>query len=131
MMFTKQTDVALSLTEMLMSVEAIDENLVFSPPSIHTMLSLVAAGSKGQTLDELSFFLKSDRNELNCLAAHLGEVVLADASSDGRPNISFVNGAWVDHTMPFSKKFRNVVEEVYKAKIEQVDFWTKVRLFFS
>ncbi|CAM8939224.1 unnamed protein product [Rhodiola kirilowii] len=125
MMIANQTDVALSLTKQVISAKAKDVNFVFSPVSIYHMLSLIAAGSKGQTLDELLLFLKSNRNDLSSLAAHLSDVVLADAASHGGPRISFVTGAWVDRSMPFKKEFRNIVDGVYKATTEQVDFRTK------
>ncbi|CAM8939123.1 unnamed protein product [Rhodiola kirilowii] len=125
MMIANQTDVALSLTKQVISAKAKDVNFVFSPVSIYHMLSLIAAGSKGQTLDELLLFLKSNRNDLSSLAAHLSDVVLADAASHGGPRISFVTGAWVDRIMPFKKEFRNIVDGVYKATTEQVDFRTK------
>uniref|UniRef100_A0A7N2LWB1 Serpin domain-containing protein n=1 Tax=Quercus lobata TaxID=97700 RepID=A0A7N2LWB1_QUELO len=56
---SNQTDVALGISKHLLLTEGKDSNLVFSPLSIHVVLSLVAAGSKGSTLDQFLSFLKS------------------------------------------------------------------------
>uniref|UniRef100_A0A7N0TK11 Serpin domain-containing protein n=1 Tax=Kalanchoe fedtschenkoi TaxID=63787 RepID=A0A7N0TK11_KALFE len=95
-----QTDAALSLAKHLISGYAKDGNFVFSPPSIHILLRLITAGARGQTLDQLLLFLKSNRvDDLSSLAAHLGQAVLADGASRSGPSLSFVNGACVDRSM--------------------------------
>uniref|UniRef100_A0A7N0TJX1 Serpin domain-containing protein n=1 Tax=Kalanchoe fedtschenkoi TaxID=63787 RepID=A0A7N0TJX1_KALFE len=107
----------------MISGDAKDGNFIFSPPSIHILLSLITAGARGRTLDQLLLFLKSNRvNDLSSLAAHLGQVVLADGASRSSPSLSFVNGAWVDRSMPLKTEFREVLEGFYKANTKQVDF---------
>ncbi|KAJ9167254.1 hypothetical protein P3X46_021918, partial [Hevea brasiliensis] len=39
--------------------------------------------------------------------------------------ISFVNGIWVDHRQTFKPSFKQVAEDIYKAKAENVDFLTQ------
>ncbi|KAM7504730.1 hypothetical protein LguiB_003634 [Lonicera macranthoides] len=49
-----------------------ESNTVLSPLSIHVVLSLIATGSKGQTLDQLLSFLKSNStDDLNSLSSQL------------------------------------------------------------
>ncbi|KAL5579725.1 hypothetical protein UlMin_012167 [Ulmus minor] len=84
MSISNQTDVALSLTKHLLLTEGKDSNLVLSPLSIHVVLSLIATGSKGPTLDQLISFLKSKSNDqLNSITSELVAVVFADGSSNG------------------------------------------------
>ncbi|KAM1324213.1 hypothetical protein PS2_045001 [Malus domestica] len=45
-----QNDFALRLTKQLLQTEGKQSNLVYSPLSIHVLLSLIAAGSKGQRI---------------------------------------------------------------------------------
>ncbi|XP_044511296.1 serpin-ZX-like isoform X1 [Mangifera indica] len=123
---SKQTGVAFSLTKHLFSTEAKDSNLVFSPLSIHVVLSLIAAGSKGHTLDQLLSFLNSKSNDqLNSFSSELVAVVFADGSSSGGPSLAFANGVWIDKSLSFKDSFKEVVDNVYKAASNQVDFQTK------
>ncbi|KAL9446118.1 hypothetical protein AB3S75_013901 [Citrus x aurantiifolia] len=123
---SNQTDVALSLTKHVALTEAKDSNLVFSPSSIHVLLSLISAGSNGPTLDQLLSFLKSKSNDqLNTFASELVAVVFADGSPSGGPRLSVANGVWIDKSLSLKNTFKQVVDNVYKAASNQVDFQTK------
>ncbi|KAK6245314.1 Serpin domain - like 2 [Theobroma cacao] len=122
----RQTDVTLSLTKHVLQTEAKDSNLAFSPLSIHVVLSMIAAGSTGPTLDQLLSFLKSASNDhLGSFSSELVSVVFADGSPAGGPRLSFANGVWIDKSLPLKPSFKLVVDNVYKAASNQVDFQTK------
>ncbi|KAK9940672.1 hypothetical protein M0R45_017319 [Rubus argutus] len=53
---SKQTDVALEITKQLLLTEFKDKNMVFSPLSLHVVLSLIASGTKGPWSRSVSFF---------------------------------------------------------------------------
>eukprot|EP00262_Sarcandra_glabra_P003884 TRINITY_DN14727_c0_g1_i1.p1 TRINITY_DN14727_c0_g1~~TRINITY_DN14727_c0_g1_i1.p1 ORF type:complete len:414 (+),score=74.58 TRINITY_DN14727_c0_g1_i1:106-1347(+) len=122
-----QTDFSLLLAKhLLLSNESKDTNLVFSPLSIHVVLSLIAAGSKGKTLEQMLSFLKSEKTEdLNSFSSQIVALVLTDGSLGGGPRLSFVNGVWVEKSLSLKPSFKEVVYSVYKAEAEQVDFQTK------
>ncbi|XP_057505137.1 serpin-ZX [Actinidia eriantha] len=121
-----QTDVSLGLALHVAQNEAKGSNLVFSPLSIHVVLSLVAAGSKGPTRDQLLSFLKSkSTDDLNSLSSQLVSLVFADGGPAGGPRLSFANGVWVDQSHSLKHSFKQVVDDVYKAALNQVDFQTK------
>ncbi|KAH1065655.1 hypothetical protein J1N35_030642 [Gossypium stocksii] len=123
---TSQTDVALTLTKHVLQTEAKGSNLVFSPLSIHVVLSLIAAGAKGPTLDQLLSFLKSKSNDqLSSFSSELVSVVFADGSPAGGPRLSFANGVWLDQSLPLKPSFKQVVDNVYKAASKLVDFQNK------
>lgn len=127
-----QTDFSLDIAKNILLKEAKDSNVVFSPLSIHVVLSLIAAGSKGPTLDEILSFLKSKSNgDLNAFASELVGLVLADGSQSGGPRMSFANSVWIEKSLPLKPSFKEIVDTVYKAAAKQVDFQTKVRLSFS
>lgn len=63
--------------------------------------------------------------DLNELASQLVTLVFADGSASGGPRLSFVNGVWVDQSLGFKDGFKDVVENVYKAVSNHVDFQTK------
>ncbi|KAL2895125.1 Serpin-ZX [Bienertia sinuspersici] len=118
-----QTDVSLILTSHVSSTEAPNKNLVCSPLSLHVVLSLIASGSSGSTRDQILSFLKSkSSDDLNKLSAEIVSLVFADGSSSGGPKLSFANGVWVDQTLPLKPTFKHVVDDLYKAASNQVDF---------
>ncbi|KAA8528574.1 hypothetical protein F0562_035929 [Nyssa sinensis] len=123
---SNQTDVSLGIAKHVLLKEAKDSNLVFSPLSVHVVLSLIAAGSEGPTLEQLLSFLKSKTNDdLNSFSSELVALVLADGSLSGGPKLSFANGVWIDQSLPFKPSFKRIVDTVYKAASNHVDFQTK------
>ncbi|XP_048130398.1 serpin-ZX-like isoform X2 [Rhodamnia argentea] len=122
-----QTDVGLALSKQLLLTRAKDSNLVFSPLSIHIVLSLIAAGSAGPTQDQLLSFLRTKSTDhLHSFASQLVAVVLADGSAAGGPKLSFANGVWIDKSLPLRPSFKQVVDASYRAATNLVDFKTKV-----
>ncbi|KAG6598396.1 Serpin-ZX, partial [Cucurbita argyrosperma subsp. sororia] len=117
-------DVAMAITKrILQHDDAKASNVVISPLSIYVLLSLVAAGSKGPTLDQFLSFLKSNSiDNLNAFASHIIDKVFADASSRGGPRLAFVNGVWIDQSLSLKPSFQQVVDKYYKAMLRQVDF---------
>lgn len=125
---SNQTDVSLRIANrLLLSEEGKKSNLVFSPLSIHVVLSLIAAGSKGPTLDQLLSFLKStSSDQLNSFASEIISVVFTDGSPSGGPRLSFANGVWLDKSLSLKASFKQVVDKFFKASLNQVDFKNQV-----
>ncbi|RXH97096.1 hypothetical protein DVH24_035764 [Malus domestica] len=81
--------------------------MVYSPLSIHTVLSLIAAGARGPTKDQLLSFLNSkSTDELNTLASDLLPRVFVNRSPSGGPHLSFANGLWVDKSLTIKPSFK-------------------------
>ncbi|XP_062014764.1 serpin-ZX-like [Rosa rugosa] len=122
-----QTSVALEITkQLLLTEEGMDMNVVFSPLSIHVVLSMIAAGTKGFNQEEMLNFLKSKSiHELNTLASNVIPLVFADGSEHGGPLLSFANGVWIDESLSIKPSFKNVLDTDYKATLKQVDFKTE------
>ncbi|KAM2650520.1 hypothetical protein EV1_014506 [Malus domestica] len=116
-----QNDFTLGLTKQLLQTECKQSNVVYSPLSIHVLLSLIATGSKGPTQNQLQSFLKSNStNHLNSFAAELVSVIFSDRSPSGGPQLSFVSGGWVDRCLHLKPYFKQVVETSYMAALAQV-----------
>ncbi|KAJ4965608.1 hypothetical protein NE237_017457 [Protea cynaroides] len=129
-LFTNQTDFSLEIAKSVLLKEAKDSNVVFSPLSVHVVLSLIvvfsplsvhvvlsliAAGFKGPTLDQILSFLRSKSNgELNSFASETRGSLL-----------SFANGVWIDKLLSLKASFKDIIDNVYKAVSIQVDFQTK------
>lgn len=136
------TDFCLLLTNQILLKEVVFKgtNLVVSPLSLHIILSLIAAGTKGRTLEQLIFFLRSTSvSYLNLLSSQM--VLLASPVEgsyqnnnllvDRGPLLSFVNGAWVDQRFKLKPSFEGIVKRSYRAQLQNVDFLNKVLQFMS
>jgi serpin B len=98
-------------------------NLVFSPLSIYAALGLLAAGARGDTLDEILHVLGArSRGELEEFVSGVAEDVLKDHSGYGGPRVAFACGVWSDLTCPLKPAFREAVVGTYKAEASTVDF---------
>ncbi|KAE8802422.1 putative serpin-Z5 [Hordeum vulgare] len=98
-------------------------NLVTSPLSVYAALSLVAAGAREGTLDELLRVLGAPSRDF--LAGHvraLAEHVLADGSRTGGPRVSFACGVWHDSTTLLRPAYRTAAAESYKAVARSANF---------
>ncbi|KAE8727967.1 Serpin-ZX [Hibiscus syriacus] len=122
----KQTDIAFVLAKHVLQTEAKGSNLMFSPLSIHVVLSMITAGSKGPTLDQLLCFLMSESSDqLDSFSSKLVSVVSAVGSPAGGPILSFATGVWLDKSLPLKSSFKQVVDNVYNAACNLVDFQNK------
>ncbi|KAM3276821.1 hypothetical protein ACQJBY_044923 [Aegilops geniculata] len=101
-------------------------NVAFSPLSIYSALSLVAAGARGGTLDELLAVLgASSRDELAANGRFVAEHALADRSPSGGPRVAFASGVWHDAGRALEPAYREAVLASYLAEIRAVDFRNK------
>ena len=103
-------------------------NFVCSPLSLHVMLSLIAAGSEGETLEQLLSFLGSQsKDELNSLSSLIVSCLMNDGTErDEGLILSFANGAWVEKTCCLKPSFEEILKYTYKSQIDAVDFIHKV-----
>ena len=120
----KQCDASLSFAKHLLLNETNkDKNVVVSPLSIQVVLSLIANGSKGDTLRQLLSFLKVNSvDDLNSFNSRLCKVVFAG----GGDCLSVVNGIWLDQSLIIKPSFKWIVDSIYKATLSHVDFKNKV-----
>ncbi|KAL3617810.1 hypothetical protein CASFOL_038131 [Castilleja foliolosa] len=121
-----QTAVSLSLAKHVISTEAKDRNLVFSPLSIQVLLGLVAAGSGGETRDELLHYLKAKSvQDLRSQASQLATQLFADGAPLGGPQLSFANGVWVEQSLTLKPAYKKIVENDFRSALNHVDFQSK------
>ncbi|KAK3129236.1 hypothetical protein QOZ80_6BG0474300 [Eleusine coracana subsp. coracana] len=102
--------------------EGNNKNVIFSPLSIYSALSLIAAGAGGDTLDELLSNLGvASREDLAEFVGGVAERVLADGSASGRPHVSFACGVFHDKTRTLKPAYREAAVESYRAEAHAVD----------
>lgn len=119
------TALTLRLTKQFVSTGGEGKNVIFSPLSIYTALSLIAAGARGETLDELLAVLGAgSREDLAEFVRVVAERALADDSASGGPHVAFACGVFHDRTRTLKPAFRNAAVESYKAETRA---WTSSR----
>ncbi|KAK1578973.1 hypothetical protein Q3G72_034636 [Acer saccharum] len=109
----------------------VTSNFVISPLSIHVILSLIALGSKGYTLEQLLFFLQS-RNVDHLVSMSSQMAALAsppngthDEDIDaGGPTLSFVNGAWLKKGLKLKPSFQHIVTQTHQV-INEINSWAE------
>ncbi|XBI34772.1 hypothetical protein VPH35_120536 [Triticum aestivum] len=85
-------------------------NLVFSPLSIYTALSLLAAGARDTTPDEILRILGARScGELESFVSRMAADALQDRSASGGPRVAFACGVWSDLSRPLKPAFREAV----------------------
>ncbi len=101
-----------------------DENLLFSPYSIFTSLSMTYVGAKEETAASMkqALHLNMDIETLShstrSLAKHL-----AVFPSEGCPlSLKIANGIFADRDTMILPKFRNLIEKNFQAEIQDLDF---------
>jgi serpin B len=88
--------------------------------SIHAALSLVAAGARGATLDQMLAFLGAPSAAgLADFGRHIVHRVLGDRADSGRPRVLFTGGIWVDASRGgLNKAFRDVADQCYSLRFK-------------
>ncbi|KAL5984913.1 hypothetical protein ACLOJK_038749 [Asimina triloba] len=105
-------------------------NLVFSPLSMYVVLSMIAAGSKGCMLEQMLSFLKVESiEELNMISPQLVHLMTNGGAATTGPELSLVNGVWVEQLFPLKPAFKDVMNSVYKAEARAVDFQNQQRSY--
>ncbi|XP_020891031.1 probable non-inhibitory serpin-Z5 [Arabidopsis lyrata subsp. lyrata] len=127
----KQNDLAIFLTGLVISSVANNTNFVFSPASINTVLTMVAASSSDEESRELrsfilSFLKSSSTDELNAVFSEISSTVLVDGSKKGGPKIAVVNGVWMEKSLFINPSSKDLFKKFFKAAFAQVDFRSKV-----
>ncbi len=113
----------------LFGVIADDTNLMFSPYSIATALSMLYPGARGTTAEEIAavLHLEVDDADLHAARNHI-ERALAEAppvppEDDREPfTIRPANSAWGQGGFPFSEEYLEVLATAYGAGLRVVDF---------
>lgn len=112
-------------TKQLLQTDLRDKNTVYSPLSIHIVLSMIAASETDLSLDQFLSVLKSKSTDhLNSLAFNLVTAVLAEGSASGGPCLNFANGLWIHESYPLEKSHQQVVCNSYNASLKQVKLGT-------
>ncbi len=97
-------------------------NLVFSPYSIFSCLSMVYVGARADTAQEMqqALHLSLKRPELSKTAYLLRKSLVSPA--EGSYTLEMANAMWLDRDTFVLSDFRHAVEDGFQAKVQSLDF---------
>jgi serpin B len=97
-------------------------NLILSPLNIATVLSMVLAGARGQTADEIRSVLGAANN--SGYDASVGALLrgLAENGNAGGNQLLTADGLWVQKGFDLNPAFEKTMETDYRAAVNPVDF---------
>lgn len=96
-----------------------DKNVVFSPFSIYTALSITSLGAGGATKDE---FDKVLNNNLPVEQFHQSYKDVIDSASVGSNKFNIANALWLDNGFQAEEDFLNTSSALFDTHIENLDF---------
>lgn len=103
--------------------ESAPTNLVFSPYSIFSCLSMVTIGARETTATEMAkalHLLSYSRNELPIAASMLAKYLTV--TNNESYSLQTANGLWLDQDTFVLADFRHAVEKGYQANVQSLDF---------
>ena len=108
----------------LLSAEASDKNIMFSPTSLNFALGMIAEGAKGETKEILDDYLGT--NDFAAYAKEYLDKIKAynteDESYGYQSKVEIADAVWVDNGLTLQEKFKNTVSDSFGAEVEAVDF---------
>ncbi len=109
--------------ELYQKLKGNDDNLFFSPYSISVALSMVCAGTRGETRDQIAKATHS-KSYRECLppAVELLNRDMAGSNPKGNGELRVANGLWLQKGFDFNQDYLKAAEETYGAHPSVLDF---------
>ncbi len=98
-----------------------DDNIFFSPTSIHTAFSMLYEGARGNTAAELqqAFWFEPDAD---IRSEKVAELMASLNRDDGYSTLRLANSVWLAKWFTATDSYVNIMRGTYLADIESVDF---------
>jgi len=119
-MVTANTSFALDLYDQLKSKEG---NLFFSPFSISTALGMTYTGARQNTAKQMAAVLRFSGKK-DQMHHSMGDLIsqINDVQKQGDIELRIANALWVQKDYQFLKEFLYIIQNVYRAQLDHVDF---------
>jgi serpin B len=114
------TSFAVDLYKQISSTEG---NLILSPYSISTAMSMTYAGARGNTEKQIAKALHftQDQNDLHSSFASL-QGILEEIQKRDNIKLNISNSLWPQQGYPFKQEYLSLIEKNYSASVIPVDF---------
>lgn len=109
--------------ELLARLRTRSGNIMLSPFSVGSVLSMTSSGAKGDTLRQMTKVLYGQAVDAKIFCDGYSNLVSRFRSlSTGGADFAVANAAWIQRGYPITESFGRIVQEVYGARLEEVDF---------
>jgi len=101
-----------------------EENLFFSPFSISSALAITYEGARGSTADEIRevFYFPADPAGMR---AGYQAIIAGINNGSSAYQLQTANALWAEQTYPFLPAYISVADDIYGAKVTNLDFIKK------
>ena len=99
-------------------------NVIFSPYSISSCLSMLFLGARGTTADEIqtALQLNIDRDQLANTWLTLNQQLNSQPNGTSGYELKIANAMWVDPQTYVFSDYSHTLESAFRAKVSQIDF---------
>ncbi len=106
------------------TIDSAQANLVFSPYSIASCLSMVYLGARADTESQMqkALHLEVDRKNVAKTYAALQSSLMPAKKDDRSYQLNIANAVWVDQGAFLLADFRYAIEQQFKAKLGKINF---------
>lgn len=118
-------DFALRFMKESLSAGQEQENVVVSPFSAGILLSSLANGCGGKTLQEMCALLNLKESDLNTLNSYQRKTATQLGSADDSVCFLSNNALWMQHELPVYRSFIDESKNFYNTEVEAIDFADK------
>ena len=118
-------DFALRFVRESLSASDGQENVVVSPFSASVLLSSLANGCGGQTLQEMCALLNLKESALSSLGSYQRKVASQLGSADDSVSFLSSNALWMQYELPVYRSFVEDSQNFYSTQVEAIDFADK------
>ncbi len=101
------------------------ENVVISPISINTALTMMYNGADGNTKEEMKDVLKYNNLDMEKVNETFSELLRYLKIDDNNIDLNIVNSIWVNKNNTINDNFINLNKKTYKSQFNKVDFQDK------
>uniref|UniRef100_A0A1B0B3I8 Serpin domain-containing protein n=1 Tax=Glossina palpalis gambiensis TaxID=67801 RepID=A0A1B0B3I8_9MUSC len=104
---------------------SVDRNVVFSPASIQTCLTVAYLGAEGETAEEMRKALKLGEGDKNAVIKKYAEFVKSSFKStnaQGGPLLKIANRVFANHNLKISGTFQKLAKEYFDTTAKLLNF---------
>lgn len=101
-----------------------EQNLIYSPFSIFSSLSMIYLGTREESALEMekALYLKFPQNKIPPLAFTLNKMILPAPSEEETFQLTLANGLWVNKDSFILSDYRHALQEDFNAQASELDF---------
>ncbi len=106
------------------AVATSSSNVVFSPYSISTCLSMVFLGARNETADEIqtTLHLNLDRDQISSATLALAQQLEPKSKDANNYQLNLANALWLDEQTYTLSDFSHALESAFRAKVGRINF---------